>query len=75
MTKKRLTIDDLLASLQDPTLHEDLKKKNKLSNTDETWSLIGSRDFDTIAERAGIEVEEVNDFLKGWVEDNPYNNI
>jgi hypothetical protein len=75
MTKRKLTIDDLLASLQNPELFEDKKEKKTLENTAETWHMIGNADFAGIAAASGIAEEEVNDFLKGWVEDNPYNNI
>ena len=73
MAKKKLTIDDLLNSLQDPTIHSD--KRKKLSNNEDTWSMIGARDFEGIAAKAGIEETEVNDFLKEWVEENPYNDM
>ena len=73
MAKKKLTIDDLLNSLQDPTVHSD--KKKKLSNDVDTWGMIGERDFEGLAAKAGIEETEVNDFLKEWVEENPYNDM
>ena len=75
MAKKQLTIDDLLASLQNPELYGNEIKKNKLENTIDTWGLIGDRNFEAIAAKTGIEEEEVNDFLKEWVEENPYKDI
>jgi hypothetical protein len=73
MAKKKLTIDDLLNSLQDPSTEE--QKRKGLKNDHDTWTMIGERDFEGIAVKAGIDEEEVNDFLKEWVEDNPYANI
>lgn len=75
MEQKKLTIDDLLASLQDSSYKEERKITGKLSNTIDTWGMIGERDFEGIAEEAGIAVEEVNDFLENWIEDNPYEAI
>lgn len=73
MEQKKLTIDDLLASLQDVTIHAD--KRPGLENNKDTWSLIGNGEFDKIAEKVGVDESEVNDYLREWVEDNPYKNI
>lgn len=65
---KKPTIDDLLNSLQNP--NKDPKKS--LENTKETWKRIG--EGDSFAE-LGLDKSELNDFLKEWIDDNPYNNI
>lgn len=64
--KKKPTIDDLLNSLQNPD------SKKKLENNKETWTRIGKGD--SFAE-LGLDKSELNDFLKEWINDNPYNNI
>ena len=75
MEKKKLTIDDLLAALKNPEgVDADLKATASLSNTKEIWERIGRKDA-TLATELGIEQSELNDFLKDWVNDNPYNNI
>ena len=79
MENKKLSIDDLLNALKNPhSISEDLKaKKPKLSslaNTAETWARIGAKDS-TLAGDIGIETSELNDFLKDWVEENPYSAI
>lgn len=61
-----LTIDDLLNSLQNPN------KKSELGNTKETWERIGRRDK---FEELGLESSELDDFLREWTSQNPYNNI
>ena len=61
-----VTIDDLLNALQNPD------NPSKLENSRETWSRIGNRDnFSEL----GLEDSELNDFLKEWMSDNPYNNL
>jgi hypothetical protein len=67
MAKKQLTIDDLLNSLQNPN-----KKIKQLANSKETWARIGDRDGFTELE---LDSSELNEFLKEWIADNPYNNI
>jgi hypothetical protein len=67
MAKKQLTIDDLLNSLQNPN-----KKLATLPNTPETWAKIGNKDAFS---ELGMDNSELNEFLKEWVADNPYNNI
>lgn len=67
---KKLTIDDLLNSLQNPETVEN--GKPKLENSRSTWERIGGKDT---FEELGMDSSELNDFLKEWVEDNPYNNI
>lgn len=77
MSNKKLTIDDLLGALKNPnSIDESLKAdvKRGLENTAETWARIGNRDV-TLADDIGIDRSELNDFLKEWTEDNPYNNI
>jgi len=60
------TIDDLLKSLQNPN------SKKTLENTKDTWERIGNRDsFDEL----GLKPSELEEFLKEWINENPYNNI
>jgi hypothetical protein len=76
MNKKPLNIDDLLKALKNPdTIDDDVKaEKGSLANTIDTWHRIGAKDA-TLATDIGIDESELNDFLKEWVEDNPYNDI
>lgn len=76
MIKKQLTIDDLLAALKDPNaIDEDIKAVVcGLENTKEIWARIGAKDS-TLATDLGIEQSELNDFLKEWTSENPYNAI
>lgn len=76
MNKKPLNIDDLIAAMKNPDLVDESKKAKlgTLANTAETWSRIGQKDA-TLATDIGIDESELNDFLKEWVEDNPYNDI
>lgn len=61
------TIKDLLEALQSP-----ITNSPHLANNAETWSRIGNRDsFDEL----GLTPSELDDFLKEWIEDNPYKNI
>jgi hypothetical protein len=69
MAKKKLSIDDLLNSLKNPNTPE---KKEKLANTKETWTRIG--EGDSFSE-LGLQSSELDDFLKEWIEENPYMNI
>jgi len=67
MAEKQLTIDDLLNSLQNPN-----KKIKALPNSKDTWTRIGGKDkFDELE----MDSSELNEFLKEWIADNPYNNI
>jgi len=60
------TIDDLLRALQNP------EGNAKLSNTRETWSRIATGDsFDEL----GLSGGELDDFLRDWISENPYENI
>lgn len=61
-----LTIDDLLNSLQNPN------KPKQLENTKETWRRIGAKDSFS---ELGLEPSELEDFLKEFTENNPYNNL
>lgn len=76
MSKKILTIDDLIAAMKNPNIVDDEMKAelSSLANTADTWARIGARDV-TLAGEIGIEESELNDFLKEWIEDNPYRNI
>ena len=60
------TIDDLLNALQNPD------KPSKLENTRDTWSRIGNKEK---FEELGLEGSELDDFLKEWLDNNPYSNI
>jgi hypothetical protein len=76
MKKSKLTINDLLSALKNPaSIDENLKADlPSLANTADTWARIGQKDS-TLASDIGIEESELNDFLKEWVEDNPYSAI
>lgn len=76
MKKPKLNIDDLLSALKDPSSIDDSIKNNltSLANSADTWARIGAKDK-TLANDIGIEESELNDFLRTWVEDNPYNAI
>ena len=60
-----LTIEDLLRSLQNP-------QKVTLENTKETWERIGNKDK---FEELGLKPSELDEFLKEFTNNNPYNNI
>jgi len=60
------TIDDLLKALQNP------EGNAKLKNDYETWKRIGNKDsFDEL----GLSGGELDDFLRDWISENPYENI
>lgn len=59
------TIDELLASLQNPS-------KLILENIKETWERMGNKDK---FEELGLNSSELESFLKEWTNNNPYNNI
>ena len=61
-----LTIQDLLNSLQNP------EKSAKLENNKGTWKRIKQKDSFSELNMTG---SELNEFLKEWIENNPYNNI
>ena len=63
---KTITIDDLLNALQNP------ENVSKLENTKETWRRIGERDSFS---ELGLDGSELDDFLKEWIQDNPYSAI
>jgi len=65
MEKKKLTIDDLLNSLQNPN-------KPTLENNKDTWSRIGKKDSFS---ELGLEGSELDKFLEEWIAENPYSNI
>ena len=61
-----VTIDDLLNALQNPD------NPSKLENSKETWIRIGNRDnFSEL----GLEGSELDNFLKEWIDSNPYSNL
>ena len=61
------TIDDLLNALQNPN-----EGNKKLRNDYETWRRIGNKD--DFAE-LGLSSGELDDFLRDWISENPYENI
>jgi hypothetical protein len=61
-----VTIDDLLNALQN------LDQPNKLDNTRETWERIGNKDR---FEELDLEGSDLDEFLKEWIDNNPYSNI
>ena len=61
-----VTIDDLLNALQNPN------QPSKLDNTRETWERIGNKDR---FEELGLEGSDLDEFLKEWIDSNPYSNI
>lgn len=64
-----VSIDDLLNALQNP---ENPSKTSTLENNSDTWRRIGDKDkFSEL----GLEGGDLDDFLKEWVADNPYNSI
>lgn len=61
-----VTIDDMLRALQNPN------QPNKLDNTRETWERIGRKDnFSEL----GLDDGELEQFLKEWIDNNPYSNL
>lgn len=59
-----ITIEDLLNALQNPD-------EVTLENNSETWRRIANKDnFDEL----GLG-SDLDDFLKDWIEKNPYSNI
>jgi hypothetical protein len=61
-----ITIEQLLQALQNPD------KPSTLENNSDTWRRIGEKDSFS---ELGLEGGELDDFLKEWIESNPYNNI
>mgnify|MGYP003680086158 CR=1 FL=1 len=68
MNKPELTMDDLLNALKNPEKVE----KGDLANIKETWTRIGDKDK---FEELGLEGSELDNFLKEWIDLNPYSNI
>lgn len=64
MSKKKLTIEDLLNSLQNPNTPT-------LENSKETWKRIIECDPFT---ELGLERSELEEFLKEWQVNNPYDD-
>jgi hypothetical protein len=64
---EEVTIEDLLNALQNPE-----KTSISLENTKETWRRIGNKDKFV---ELGLEDGELENFLKEFVEDNPYSNL
>lgn len=62
-----LTIDDLLNALES----EDSPKYSLLNN-EETWTRIGNKDAFL---ELGMKPDELDIFLKEWMENNPYSAI
>jgi hypothetical protein len=64
----KMSIEELLGSLRNPD-----KATSKLNGSPrDTWSRIGNGD--KFAE-LGLEKSDLDDFLKEWVENNPYNAL
>ena len=61
-----VTIEDMLNALQNPN------QPSKLDNTRETWERIGNKDK---FEELGLEGSDLDEFLKEWIDSNPYSNI
>ena len=61
-----VTIEDMLNALQNPN------QPSKLDNTRETWERIGNKDR---FEELGLEGSDLDEFLKEWIDNNPYSNI
>jgi hypothetical protein len=61
-----VTIDDMLRALQTPN------QPNKLDNNRETWERIGRKDnFSEL----GLDDGELEQFLKEWIDNNPYSAL
>lgn len=61
------SIDDLLAALQNPN-----EGNAKLKNDFDTWNRIGNGDkFSEL----GLTGSDLDEFLKDWMSQNPYENI
>ena len=66
--KETITIEMLLNALQNPEKPD----KATLENNKETWRRIGDKDnFSEL----GLESGELDEFLKEWIEENPYNDL
>ena len=61
----KLTIEDLLNSLQNPN---DIT----LENTNVTWSRIGNKDS---FEELELDESELENFLNEWINENEYQNL
>ena len=61
-----VTIEDMLNALQNPN------QPSKLDNTRETWERIGNKDR---FEELGLEGSDLDEFLKEWIDSNPYSNL
>lgn len=62
------TIEMLLKSLESSNNFISIT----LLNNVKTWSRIGNKDSFS---ELGLEGSELNDFLKDWIDNNPYSNI
>lgn len=61
-----VTIEDMLRALQSPN------KESKLENIRETWNRIGNKDkFSEL----GLDDGELEQFLKEWIDENPYSAL
>ena len=65
MEQKTTTIEDLLKSLQYPD-------KSKVNDSGISWSRIANKDPFL---ELGLQGSELDNFLKSWIESNPYNNL
>jgi hypothetical protein len=76
MANSKLTIEDLLNALKDPSsIDPSLKNEIKsLTNNSETWERIGKRDGSLAAE-LGIDKSELAQAIQDWIDENPYSAI
>lgn len=63
------SIDELLNLLKNPLKPE---SNGNLKNTADTWDRIGKKDK---FQELGLKGSALEEFLKEWVESNPYSNI
>lgn len=64
----KITIEELLNQLQ----YGNDNGTSKLPNTKDTWARIGSQDSFS---ELGLSRSELDNFLKEWIDENPYSNI
>ena len=62
------TIDELLNALKNPVKSTEIS----LENNKDTWSRINRKDSFS---ELGLKGSALDDFLKEWISNNPYNNI
>ena len=65
MAGKEMTMEDLFNALKNPEKVE----KGDLPNIKATWERLGNKDK---FEELGLDGTELDEFLKEWVDQNPY---